>query len=93
MMWLTLLGPQNGCRQYVDASNQEAVILEEQKRSGGFVSAAHSEYVLGRSQREYARLARQAELFKPMTRRLFEDAGIAPRMRVLGEAIYYGVVS
>ena len=47
------------------------------------MSAAHSEYVLGRSQREYTRLARQAELFKPMTRRFFEDAGIAPRMRVL----------
>ena len=47
------------------------------------MNAAHSEYALGRSQEEYARLARQGELFRPMTRRLFEDAGIATGMRVL----------
>jgi ubiquinone/menaquinone biosynthesis C-methylase UbiE len=41
------------------------------------------EYALGRSDREYARLALQADLLKPLTRRVFEDAGIAPGMRVL----------
>jgi ubiquinone/menaquinone biosynthesis C-methylase UbiE len=47
------------------------------------MTAAHDQYALGRSQQEYARLARQAGLLKPLTRRLFTDAGIAPGMRVL----------
>jgi ubiquinone/menaquinone biosynthesis C-methylase UbiE len=47
------------------------------------MSAAHDQYVLGRSAQEYARLARQAEIMKPMTRRLFAEAGIRPGMRVL----------
>jgi ubiquinone/menaquinone biosynthesis C-methylase UbiE len=47
------------------------------------VAQNSSEYALGRSQEEYARLARQGELFRLMTRRLFEDAGIATGMRVL----------
>lgn len=46
------------------------------------MSASH-EYALGRSPQEYARLARQAEILKPMTRRLFLEAGIAHGMRVL----------
>jgi len=40
-------------------------------------------YALGRSEREYARLARQAEILRAPTRRLFTDAGIGPGMRVL----------
>lgn len=47
------------------------------------MSFADAEYALGRSQQEYARLIRQAALVEPMTRRLFEDAGIVPGMRVL----------
>lgn len=47
------------------------------------MSAAHGNYALGRTQQEYARLARQAALIEPMTRRTFTDAGIAPGMRVL----------
>jgi len=47
------------------------------------MSAAHDDYALGRSAHEYARLARQAELMKPMTQRLFLDAGIRPGMTVL----------
>lgn len=47
------------------------------------MSAAHDQYALGRSPQEYARLARQAELMKPMTRRLFADAGIRAGMTVL----------
>ena len=47
------------------------------------MSAAHDQYALGRSPQEYARLARQAEIMKPMTRRLFADAGILPGMTVL----------
>ena len=47
------------------------------------MSFADVEYVLGRSRQEYARLIRQAALVEPMTRRLFEDAGIVPGMRVL----------
>ncbi len=47
------------------------------------MSAAHSEYALGRTQREYARLARQSALLEPMTRRTFADAGIVPGMRVV----------
>ena len=47
------------------------------------MGTAHIEYALGRSPQEYARLARQAEIFKPMTRRLFEEADIRSGMRVL----------
>jgi ubiquinone/menaquinone biosynthesis C-methylase UbiE len=47
------------------------------------MSALHQEYALGRSPEEYARLARQAEILEPMTRRLFVEAGIGQGMRVL----------
>lgn len=47
------------------------------------MSAAFEEYVLGHSPQEYARLARQAEILKPMTQRLFAEAGIQPGMRVV----------
>lgn len=47
------------------------------------MSAAHDQYALGRSTREYARLARQAEIMRPMTQRLFEDAGIGAGATVL----------
>jgi cyclopropane fatty-acyl-phospholipid synthase-like methyltransferase len=47
------------------------------------MSTMHEQYALGRSPQEYARLARQAEILKPMTRRVFAEAGIAPGMRVL----------
>jgi protein-L-isoaspartate O-methyltransferase len=47
------------------------------------MSAFHEQYALGRSPQEYARLARQAEILKPMTRRLFAEAGIEPGMRVV----------
>jgi ubiquinone/menaquinone biosynthesis C-methylase UbiE len=47
------------------------------------LSALHEQYALGRSPQEYARLARQAEILKPMTRRLFAEAGIEPGMRVV----------
>jgi len=47
------------------------------------MSSAHDQYALGRSPQEYARLARQAELMRPMTERLFADAGIQPGMTVL----------
>jgi hypothetical protein len=40
-------------------------------------------YVLGHSDRELARLAEQARLIGPITRRIFERAGIARGMRVL----------
>ena len=47
------------------------------------MSAPNREYALGRSPREYARLAMQAELLRPMTRRAFDDAGVTTGMRVL----------
>jgi len=40
-------------------------------------------YALGHSDRELERLALQARLIGPMTRRFFRDAGIVPGMRVL----------
>src|SRR5262245_18226564 len=40
-------------------------------------------YVLGHSDRELDRLAVQARLIDPITRRFFRDAGIVPGMRVL----------
>jgi ubiquinone/menaquinone biosynthesis C-methylase UbiE len=42
-----------------------------------------SEYALGHSAQELDRLAIQAKLLEPFTRRVFEQAGIAPGMRVL----------
>ena len=45
--------------------------------------SAYDQYALGRSPKEYARLARQAEIMKPMTLRLFSEAGIRPGMNVL----------
>lgn len=45
--------------------------------------SAHDQYALGRSPKEYDRLARQAEIMKPMTLRLFSEAGIRPGMNVL----------
>ncbi len=47
------------------------------------MSDTFAQYALGRSPQEYARLARQAEIMKPMTRRLFAEAGIGPGMRVV----------
>ena len=41
------------------------------------------EYALERSQREYERLALQGEILKPMTRRLFEEAGIGHLVKYL----------
>lgn len=40
-------------------------------------------YALGHSDRELDRLARQARLIDPITRRFFREAGIVPGMRVL----------
>ena len=47
------------------------------------MSAAHDQYALGRTQQEYGRLARQAEIMRPMTEQLFTEAGIGPGMNVL----------
>ena len=40
-------------------------------------------YVMGRSDHETARLQRQAQLYGPLTRRLFIEAGVGSGMRVL----------
>src|SRR4030095_8815475 len=40
-------------------------------------------YLMGRSDQETARLHRQAQLYGPLTRRLFIEAGIGSGMRVL----------
>jgi ubiquinone/menaquinone biosynthesis C-methylase UbiE len=41
------------------------------------------DYVFGRSERETRRLMLQGEIYRPITRRLFETAGIGPGMSVL----------
>jgi len=46
-------------------------------------TAAQDTYALGRSAREYARLAHQGERLRPATRRLFAEAGIGRGMQVL----------
>jgi predicted methyltransferase len=51
------------------------------------------QYVLGRSEREVARLIRQAVLLHPLTERIFRRAGIAPGMRVLDFGCGAGDVS
>src|SRR5215469_2000523 len=50
-------------------------------------------YLLGSSDAEHERLARQAELFEPFTRRLFRNAGIGLGKRVLDIGCGLGDVS
>jgi ubiquinone/menaquinone biosynthesis C-methylase UbiE len=50
-------------------------------------------YALGHSEHELERLSRQAEVFLPFTRQLFEQAGIGPGMRVLDVGSGAGDVS
>jgi ubiquinone/menaquinone biosynthesis C-methylase UbiE len=52
-----------------------------------------TDYALGRNEAEYERLIEQAELLRPLTRRVFEAAGIGPRMRVLDVGCGVGDVS
>src|SRR5262245_45706085 len=40
-------------------------------------------YALGHSEEELGRLSRQAQVFEPFTRQLFQQAGITNGMRVL----------
>src|SRR5215472_15226595 len=42
-----------------------------------------SQYVLGTAESEHDRLVRQAALLAPYTERLFREAGVGPRQRVL----------
>ena len=51
--------------------------------SSGDKASPTRAYALGHSDRELERLAVQARLIDPMTRRFFRDAGIVPGMRVL----------
>ena len=45
--------------------------------------ASTSQYVLGTAEAEHDRLMRQAALLAPYTERLFREAGVGPRQRVL----------
>jgi SAM-dependent methyltransferase len=56
--------------------------MSNPKSSGDEAGPARA-YALGHSDRELDRLAVQARLIDPMTRRFFRDAGIVPGMRVL----------
>src|SRR5438876_12243643 len=51
------------------------------------------EYVLGASASERERLAQQADVFNPLTERIFRQAGIQPGMRVLDVGCGTGDVS
>jgi ubiquinone/menaquinone biosynthesis C-methylase UbiE len=57
------------------------------------MTALRNEYALLQSEHEYRRLMFQGELLKPMTRRLFADAGITAGMRVLDLGAGAGDVS
>jgi SAM-dependent methyltransferase len=46
-------------------------------------TVAGSDYVLGRSPEEYARLTLQSRILRPFTEKFFRAAGLAPGMRVL----------
>jgi ubiquinone/menaquinone biosynthesis C-methylase UbiE len=56
-------------------------------------AAGRDIYALGYSEHELERLSRQAEIFLPFTRQLFEQAGIGPGMRVLDVGSGAGDVS
>ena len=47
------------------------------------MTRTHEQYALGRSRQEYARLAQQGEIMRPMTKRLFAEAGISSGMHVV----------
>jgi len=47
------------------------------------MTAKTKTYAFGNSQAEHERLARQADVFDPLTERLFREAGIGPGQRVL----------
>jgi len=49
----------------------------------GESNVTSADYILGHSEQELGRLARQAKLIDPITRRFFEAAGLRPGIRVL----------
>jgi SAM-dependent methyltransferase len=51
--------------------------------TGPIVGTAEEVYAMGRSEAETERLIRQSGFYAPFTRRLFEQAGLGPGMRVL----------
>lgn len=55
--------------------------------------AEDTDYALGRTDAEYRRLTEQARQLAPLTRRVFEAAGIGPGMRVLDVGCGVGDVS
>jgi ubiquinone/menaquinone biosynthesis C-methylase UbiE len=55
--------------------------------------ATTTEYALGRSPEEYARLTLQARILRPFTERYFRSAGLTPGMRVLDIGAGMGDVS
>ena len=57
------------------------------------MTATRSTYALGETDRERQRLMTQAEMVRPITQRLFIDAGIVPGMRVLDLGCGVGDVS
>jgi SAM-dependent methyltransferase len=56
-------------------------------------AAPEVEYILGHSEQELRRLARQSSILRPITERLLRDAGIRQRMRVLDLGCGAGDVS
>lgn len=57
------------------------------------ISDGSTSYILGHSSEELKRLNEQAKLIEPLTRRFFEEAGIATGMRVLDVGCGAGDVS
>lgn len=53
------------------------------RRTNPAVGVAGDAYAMGRSEAETERLIRQSGFYAPFTRRLFEQAGLGPGMRVL----------
>lgn len=55
--------------------------------------ASSDEYTLGHSESEVQRLVTQSDLYRPLTERIFREAGIIPGMRVLDVGCGAGDVS
>jgi ubiquinone/menaquinone biosynthesis C-methylase UbiE len=62
-------------------------------KGGRAMATEDTEYALGRHSDEYGRLITQARQLEPLTRRVFEAAGIVPGMRVLDVGCGVGDVS
>src|SRR5205085_2792983 len=80
-------------RHFRNAKYSSEFVLNFEGSRMKTATGRQTSYALGDSQQELGRLARQAEVFNPFTRQLFQEAAIAAGMRVLDVGSGAGDVS